>query len=99
MCDVGVVLEVDLAGVDGVVSDNPHDIEGLLDLLRQAFLNQICDVCIKIFSLFAEVFTKLLDGESEKGSCSSGRGGNDGAGFFVVGVNMVREVEIWERCR
>jgi hypothetical protein len=50
-----VVLEVEFAGMNGVIAYDTDDIERLLHILREAFFHQLPDLVIKVFPLLAKL--------------------------------------------
>lgn len=55
-----VVAQVDLTGVDCLVSDYADNIESLLNAHIQAFFDQSSNICINVLALFPELLAKLL---------------------------------------
>ncbi len=55
-----IVLEVDLTGMNGVVANDAHDIECLLNTHIKAARHQMRNVVVDIFTLPAEAGAQLL---------------------------------------
>jgi len=63
-CGGCVVLDIDLPGMNRVVADDAHDVEGLLDLGQEAPSNEFGNIGVEVFAREPEVEAELLDTET-----------------------------------
>lgn len=78
------VIQIDLAGVDSVISNDATEIEGLLHLDWKALCNQSLDVTVYVLALLAQFRHQLLDGEPQKRYSSSWRPSKDAACLLIL---------------
>jgi len=67
-----VIAQLDLTGVNRLVSDYADNIEGLLDAYIQALFYQSSYIRINVLAFLPELLAELLYGEAQKGGGSSG---------------------------
>ncbi len=72
-CRCFVISQVNLTGMDGAVSNNPNDIERLLNSFIQALLHKVAYFVVYILPLLAKINQQLLYAQTQQGSGASGR--------------------------
>jgi hypothetical protein len=64
--NLGGVVQVDLARVNGVVSYDPAVIKSLLDRCGKASGDQVPDVLVEVLALLPRIWHQLLDQHSKE---------------------------------